>query len=64
MAFRPQTKYTDRAAAACPRSHCKLLQVEGATRSVLRIPTTVDLGSVDVTTDFYSPLCVSHVHNL
>jgi hypothetical protein len=29
----PRANYTDRAAAACRRSDCQLLRIEGATRS-------------------------------
>jgi hypothetical protein len=37
----PQANYTDRATAACRRSYCQLLRIEGATWSAWQIPTTV-----------------------
>jgi hypothetical protein len=37
----PRANYTDRATAACRRSDCQLLRIEGATWSVWRIPTAV-----------------------
>jgi hypothetical protein len=37
----PRANYTDRATAACQRSDCQLLRIEGATWSVWRIPTAV-----------------------
>jgi hypothetical protein len=37
----PRANYTDRATAACRRSDCQLLRIEGATWSALRIPTAV-----------------------
>jgi hypothetical protein len=37
----PRANYTDRATAACRRSECQLLRIEGATWSVWRIPTAV-----------------------
>jgi hypothetical protein len=37
----PRANYTDRATAACQRSDCQLLQIEGATWPVSRIPTAV-----------------------
>jgi hypothetical protein len=37
----PRVNYTDRATAACRRSDCQLLQIEGATWSAWRIPTAV-----------------------
>jgi hypothetical protein len=36
-----RANYTDRATAACRRSDCQLLRVEGATCSAWRIPTAV-----------------------
>jgi hypothetical protein len=36
-----RANYTDRATAACPRSYCQLLRIEGATWSAWRIPTAV-----------------------
>jgi hypothetical protein len=37
----PLANYTDRATAACRRSDCQLLRIEGATWSAWRIPTAV-----------------------
>jgi hypothetical protein len=37
----PRANYTDRATAACRRSDCQLLLIEGATWSAWRIPTAV-----------------------
>jgi hypothetical protein len=37
----PRANYTDRATAACRRSDCPLLRIEGATWSAWRIPTSV-----------------------
>jgi hypothetical protein len=37
----PRANYTDRATAACRRSHCQLLRIKGATWSAWRIPTAV-----------------------
>jgi hypothetical protein len=37
----PRAKYTDRATAACRRSYCQLLRIEGATWSAWGIPTAV-----------------------
>jgi hypothetical protein len=37
----PRANYTDRATAACRRSDCQRLRIEGATWSALRIPTAV-----------------------
>jgi hypothetical protein len=37
----PQANYNDRATAACRRSDCQLLRIEGATWSVWRIPKAV-----------------------
>jgi hypothetical protein len=37
----PRASYTDRATAACRRSDCQLLRIEGATWSAWRIPTAV-----------------------
>jgi hypothetical protein len=37
----PRANYTDRAIAACRRSDCQLLRIEGATWSAWRIPTAV-----------------------
>jgi hypothetical protein len=45
--FGPQANYTDRATAACRRSLCQLLQIEGVVWSAHRIPTAVNLGFLD-----------------
>jgi hypothetical protein len=37
----PRAKYTDRATAACRRSDCQLLRIEGTTWSAWLIPTAV-----------------------
>jgi hypothetical protein len=37
----PRPNYTDRATAACRRSDCQFLRIEGATWSAWRIPTAV-----------------------
>jgi hypothetical protein len=37
----PRANYTDRATAACRRSDCQLLRIEGTTWSAWRIPTAV-----------------------
>jgi hypothetical protein len=37
----PRANYTDRATAACRRSDCQLLRIEGAKWSAWRIPTAV-----------------------
>jgi hypothetical protein len=37
----PRANYTDRATAACRRSDCQLLRIEGATWSASQIPTAV-----------------------
>jgi hypothetical protein len=37
----PRENYTDRATAACRRSDCQLLRIEGTTWSAWRIPTAV-----------------------
>jgi hypothetical protein len=36
-----RANYTDRATAACWRSYCQILQIEGVARSVHQIPTAV-----------------------
>jgi hypothetical protein len=41
VAFSPQTNYTDRATAACRRSYCQLLRIEGVAWSAQRIPMAV-----------------------
>jgi hypothetical protein len=38
----PQANYTDRATAACRRSQCQLLRIEGVMWSAQRIPTAVN----------------------
>jgi hypothetical protein len=42
-----RANYTDRATAACRRSDCQLVQIEGAMWSAWRIPTAVFLGFLD-----------------
>jgi hypothetical protein len=37
----PRANYTDRATAACRRSYCQLLPIEGVVWSARRIPTAV-----------------------
>jgi hypothetical protein len=37
----PRANYTDRATAACRRSDCQLVQIEGATWAAWRIPPAV-----------------------
>jgi hypothetical protein len=41
LGLSPRANYTDRATAACRRSWCQRLRIEGATWSVWRIPTAV-----------------------
>jgi hypothetical protein len=48
-----QVKYTDRVTAACRRSKCQLLRVEGVAWSVQRIPTAVNLGGLDRSRCFF-----------
>jgi hypothetical protein len=43
----PQANYTDRATAACWRSWCQLLRIEGVAWSEQQIPTAVNLGFLD-----------------
>jgi hypothetical protein len=38
VAFGPQANYTDRATAACRRSWCQFLRIEGVVWSAQRIP--------------------------
>jgi hypothetical protein len=38
VAFSPQANYTDRENAACWRSYCQLLRIEGVAWSAQRIP--------------------------
>jgi hypothetical protein len=47
VACSPQANYTDRATAACRRSFCQLLRIEGVACSAQRIPTAVNLGFPD-----------------
>jgi hypothetical protein len=47
VACSPQANYTDRATAACRRSWCQLLQIEGVTWSAQRFPTVVNIGFLD-----------------
>jgi hypothetical protein len=47
LGFSPQADYTDGAAAACRRSLCHLLRIEGVAWSAQRIPTAVNLGFLD-----------------
>jgi hypothetical protein len=49
----PQANYTVRATAACQRSSCQLLGVEGVARSGQRIPTAVNLGFLDRSCYFF-----------
>jgi hypothetical protein len=44
--------YTDRATAACWRSWCQLLRIEGVAWSAQRIPTVVNLGFLDQSRNF------------
>jgi hypothetical protein len=41
MVWVPRANYTDRATAACRRSDCQLVRIEGATWSAWRIPPAV-----------------------
>jgi hypothetical protein len=43
----PRANYTDRETAACRRSDCQLVRIEGATWSAWRIPSAVFLGFLD-----------------
>jgi hypothetical protein len=43
----PRANYTDRATAACQRSDCQLVRIEGATWSAWRIPPAVFLSFLD-----------------
>jgi hypothetical protein len=43
----PRANYTDRATAACRRSDCQLVRIEGARWSGWRIPPAVFLGFLD-----------------
>jgi hypothetical protein len=47
VAFSPQANYTDQATAACRRSWCQLLRIEGVAWSAQRIPKAVKLGFLD-----------------
>jgi hypothetical protein len=41
ISLSPRANYTDRSTAACRRSNCQLLRIDGATWSAWRIPTAV-----------------------
>jgi hypothetical protein len=43
----PRANYTDRSTAACRRSDCQLVRIEGATWSAWRIPSALFLGFLD-----------------
>jgi hypothetical protein len=45
--FSPQANYTYRATAACRRSECQLLRIEGIAWSTQRIPMSVNLNFID-----------------
>jgi hypothetical protein len=45
--FSLQASYTDRATAACRRSYCQLLRIEGVAWSAQRIPMAVNLSFLD-----------------
>jgi hypothetical protein len=45
--FSQQASYTDRVTAACRRSYCQLLRIEGAEWSAQRFPTAVNLSFLD-----------------
>jgi hypothetical protein len=47
VAVSPFANYTDRATAACRRSYCQLLRIEGVAWSAQRIPTAVNIGFQD-----------------
>jgi hypothetical protein len=49
VACSPQANYTDRAAAACWRSQCQPLRIEGVAWSAQRIPAAVNLSFQDRT---------------
>jgi hypothetical protein len=49
----PQANYTDRATAACRRSWCQPLRVEGVAWSAQRIPTAFNLGLLDGSRYFF-----------
>jgi hypothetical protein len=51
--FNPQANYTDRATAACRRSYCQLLQIEGVVWSAQWIPMTVNLDFLDTEPLFF-----------
>jgi hypothetical protein len=53
--------YTYRAIAACRRSYCQLLRIEGVAWSEQRIPAAVNLGFLDRTTWMLSKIkCILH----
>jgi hypothetical protein len=58
----PQANYTDRATAACRRSDCQLVRIEGATWSVWRIPPAVFLGFLDRSRYFSIKQLISCTH--
>jgi hypothetical protein len=47
VVFSPQANYTNRATAACQRSYCQLLRIEGVAWLAQWIPTAVNLGFLD-----------------
>jgi hypothetical protein len=49
----PQMNYTDWSTAACRRSKCLILRVEGVAWSAQRIPTAVNLGFLDPSRYFF-----------
>jgi hypothetical protein len=53
LGLSPQANYTDLATAACRRSWCQPLRVEGVAWSAQRIPTAVNLGFVDRSRYFF-----------
>jgi hypothetical protein len=56
VACSPQANYIDRAAAACQRSYCQLLRIEGVTWSAQRIPAAVNLSFQDRSRNFFIQL--------
>jgi hypothetical protein len=58
----PRANYTDRATAACRRSDCQRMQIEGATWSAWRIPPAVFLGFLDRSRYFSIKLLLSCTH--
>jgi hypothetical protein len=47
VALSPHANYTDRTTAACRRSQCQLLRIDGVTWSAQWIPTAVNMGFQD-----------------